>query len=297
MKTKLYMSILGLITMLFSCGQPNDKKSIEVTLIDTIQTNLDKKVKARLVKRKKIEEEEDKKDSLRLDEVLTEAIGISIQNIKKDRFYKQYEVTPDDEYNVKVEISLDNHFTKSCQHLIIHRSSSNAVYIDIYTKSNNKFQKVVSHEQWAMTYVNDTIQDINGDDVKDFVVNWYGATGCCLKAFSNIYLLRSDKKTFSKKFEFINPSFSAKEKIIRGICYGHPGETEMYKYKWDGEKVDTLEYVSYEKNDKGEKTGKIIISDREPYGDKFKVLKRLKNVPNEYKKIEGFDWFTGKGFE
>ena len=34
--------------------------------------------------------------------------------------------------------------------------------------------------------------------------------------------------TFSKNFEFINPTFSPKEKIIRGICYGHPGETEMY---------------------------------------------------------------------
>ena len=41
-------------------------------------------------------------------------------------------------------------------------------------------------------------------------------------------------KTISNNFEFINPTFSPKEKIIRGVCYGHPSETEMYKYKWNG---------------------------------------------------------------
>ena len=135
-----------------------------------------------------------------------------------------------------------------------------------------------------------------GDGLNDFVVNWYGSTGCCLKAFSNVYLLRQDKKAFSENFEFINPTFSPKEKIVRGVCYGHPGETEMYKYKWNGEKVDTLEYVSYERNEKG-KTGKVIISTDRPYGEKFKTLKVLNSVPTEYKKIEGYDWFTGKGYE
>lgn len=147
-----------------------------------------------------------------------------------------------------------------------------------------------------MTYVNDTIRDINGDGLNDFVVNWYGSSGCCLKAFSNVYLLHSDKKTFSINFEFINPTFSPKEKIIRGVCYGHPSDTEMYKYKWNGEVVDTLEYICYEKDDKGNKTGKIIISTDVPYGKKFKVIKRLNSVPYEYTSIEGYDWFTGKGY-
>jgi len=80
-----------------------------------------------------------------------------------------------------------------------------------------------------MEYINDTIRDINGDGFNDFVVNWYGSNGCCLKAFSNVYLLRPDKKIFSNNLEFINPTFSPTEKIIRGVCYGYPGETEMYK--------------------------------------------------------------------
>ena len=144
-----------------------------------------------------------------------------------------------------------------------------------------------------MEYVNDTIRDINGDKIKDFVVNFYGVNGCCLKAFSNVYLLRSDKKMFSNVFEFINPTFSPKEKIIRGVCYGHPGETELYKYKWNGEQVDTIEYVSYEMNDKGRKTGKVIISKDLPYSDSNGTIKRLNSVPSEYREIYGYDWFTG----
>ena len=119
------------------------------------------------------------------------------------------------------------------------------------------------------------IQNINRDLLKDFVVNWYGNTGCCLKAFSNVYLLRTAQKTFSNNFEFINPTFSPKEKIIRGICYGHPGETEMYKYKWNHEKVDTLEYISDEKNEQGAKIGKVIVAADQPHGSNLKILKRI----------------------
>jgi len=150
-----------------------------------------------------------------------------------------------------------------------------------------------------MTYVNDTIRDINGDGLNDFVVNWYGATGCCLKAFSDIYLLRQDKNTFSESFEFINPTFSPKEKIIRGVCYGHPGETEMYKYKWKDESIDTLEYIAFQtKDDKSSvKTKKIIISNNgQESSKKYRIIKILNDVPNEYKKIDGYDWFIGKGY-
>ncbi len=276
---------------LFWCEQPNEKKSVAVAMTDTLQTTIDKKEKESLEKRKEIEEQ-DNADSLRLDKVLQDALKIANQDITRDRFVKKYEVLPDS-IPVSVEINLGYHFSKANPHLIIRRNEPDAIYIDIYSKGDRKFEKVVSHKQWALTYVNDTIRDINGDDLNDFVVNWYGATGCCLKAFSNIYLLRQDNRTFSENFEFINPTFSPKEKIIRGVCYGHPGETEMYKYKWNEEKVDTLEYVSYQKNDKGLKTGKVVISTDSPYDDKFKTLKVLNSIPTEYRKIEGYDWFTG----
>ncbi len=280
---------------LFSCGQSNNKSNVDVFITDTLQINsIDKKEKERIEKRETIEQQ-NYADSLRLNNVLQGALKIANQNINKDKFIKKYEVSPDS-ITVSVEINLDYHFSKTNPHLIIRRNKQSAIYIDVYAKGKNKFERVISHEQWSMTYVNDTIRDINGDGLNDFVVNWYGSNGCCLKAFSNVYLLRKDKKAFSENFEFINPTFSPKEKIIRGVCYGHPGETEMYKYKWNGEKVDTLEYVSYERNET-EKTGKIVVSTDRPYGDKFKTLKVLNSVPTEYKKIEGYNWFTGNGYE
>jgi hypothetical protein len=201
-----------------------------------------------------------------------------------------------DSFPVSVEINLDYHFTKENPHLIIRRNTPGDIYIDIYSRGDNKFEKVVAHQQWNMTYVNDTLRDANGDGLNDFVVNWYGSSGCCLKAFSNVYLLRQNKKAFSENFEFINPTFSPKEKIIRGVCYGHPGETDLYKYKWNGEKVDTLEYISYEKNEEAVKTGKLVISTDRHYGNKFKILKVINSVPKEYRNIYGYEWFTGNGY-
>ena len=276
--------------ILFSCGKSNDKKNVTLVTTDTLQISIDKKEKERLEKRRAIEAQNNA-DSIRFSKVLQDAIKIANQNISKSKFIEKYDVSPDS-IPISVEINIDYHFTKKNPHLIIRINEPSAIHIDIYSKNNNRFEKVISHEEWTMTYVNDTIRDINGDGINDFVVNWYGSSGCCLKAFSNVYLLQQNKKSFSDNFEFINPTFSPKEKIIRGVCYGHPGETEMYKYKWNREKVDTLEYVSYERNEKG-KTGKIIISKNRPIGNKFKTLKVLNSVPTEYKKIEGYDWFTG----
>lgn len=294
MKITLHILTLLILTTLVSCGRSKENKTVTLLITDTLQTTIDKKEKERLDERREIKWREHA-DSLRRDKVLRDALKIANKNFSKERFVEKYDVFPDS-IQVSVEINLDDHFSTTNPHLIIRRTDPGCVYIDIYSKGKNKFEKVISHEQGGMTYVSDTIRDINGDGLNDFLVNWYGSSGCCLKAFSNVYLFRQDKKTFSRDFEFINPTFSAKEKIIRGVCYGHIGKTEMYKYKWNGEKVDTLEYVFYEKDEKDINTGKVIISTHRPYEDNFKILKVLNVVPPEYKKIEGYDWFSGKGF-
>ncbi|MCD8044658.1 MAG: hypothetical protein LUH10_16615 [Tannerellaceae bacterium] len=192
-----------------------------------------------------------------------------------------------------VEIDLQYHFTDKKPHLLIRRLTPQDVYIDIYAKNDDAFQRVLSHEQWIFTYVNDTIRDINGDNRRDFVVNGYGSSGCCLKAFSDVYLFNDDETTFTDGFEFINPTFSPAEHIIRGVCYGHPGETELYKYKWNGMQVDTIEYVFFEKDILNPEIRKVIISNNLPYSGNQNVLKRLNDVPEEYKEIVGYDWFMG----
>ncbi|MFD2601621.1 XAC2610-related protein [Flavobacterium suzhouense] len=260
---------------------------------DTLQYNSDK-VNGSAIKQ--IQEEQDT-DSIYLEKLLNKAVIIAGKNKSKEVFEEQYtDIMPDSSYQVEVNLRNDFFFSKKITHLVIRRKITGLIYIDIFFKKNNEFLKVISHEESEMTYVNDTIRDINGDGVKDFVVNWYGSNGCCLKAFSNVYLLRSDN-TFSKSFEFINPTFDPKEKIIRGVCYGHPGDTEMYKYKWKGENVDTLEYVFYEKSNKGIKTGKVMVSTDYPNSKAAKVLKVLNSAPTEYKTIYGYNWFTGEGYD
>jgi len=295
MKATLYIFALGLSISFFSCDQQKATKKTPI-VSDTLQAGLIDKEKERLEKIKEIEEQ-DRIDSINLDKNLTHAIKRASHYKVLDKFKEKYvETIPESPYQIEVDISSEFYFTHGNPHLIIRRNTPGSIYIDIFSITGDQFSKVLSHKESDMTYVNDTIRDINGDGLKDFVVNWYGSSGCCLKAFSNVYLLRPDKKTFSNDFEFINPTFSPKEKIIRGVCYGHPGETEMYKYKWNGEAVDTLEYISYEKNDKGEKTGKVIVSSDESYSGNYKILKRLNDVPNEYKKIVGYEWFAGSGF-
>ncbi|KFF06294.1 hypothetical protein [Flavobacterium reichenbachii] len=256
------LSIAAILLLLFSCGKSNEKKKDAVIEKDSIP------------------------------KVLADALEIASQNSGKNKFQNKYKTSD----NVEVELNLDNHFTKNAAYLIIHRSDEGGILIDIYLKEGNKFKKILSHDESPITYQNDTIRDINGDGLKDFVVNWYGANGMNLKAYSTVYLLKQDKKTFSKRFDFINPTFSPEEKIIRGVCYGQSGETDLYKEKWNGETTENVEFVSYEKNKNGKKTGKITIT-KENSNDGKKVIKRLNSVPEEYTKIYGYDWFTGKGYQ
>jgi hypothetical protein len=289
LKPKLFIWTIGTLVLLFSCGQPNGNNAVCIN--DTSQIKINQTEKALVDTTKEIENQWFK-DRLRLDKVLQDALTKAFDHINNNEFKEEYDLAPDS-IPITVNLDLDYHFTKTNPHLIIKRYDPDNIYIDIYIKTGTSFERVASHEKWLMTYVNDTIRDINGDGNNDFMVNWHGHNGCCLKAFSDVYLLRQNQKSFSEKFEFINPTFSPNEKLIRGVCYGHPGETEMYKYKWNGEKLDTIEYVSYQKNNMGEKTGKIILSTDQPYRENCQILKILNSIPIEYKQIEDYDWFTG----
>lgn len=172
---------------------------------------------------------------------------------------------------------------------MIHMIAPMNVYIHVLTFAEGNIVKVISHKQWGMTYTGDTIFDVNGDGRKDFVVNWYGSTGCCLKGFSDVYIARKNHISFTEPFEFINPTFSPEEHVVRGICYGHPGDTEMYKYKWNGEKIDTIEYVMFEKDTAGNNIGVLISKQRN--SKPSNIIRKQKHVPTEYKLINDFGWF------
>mgnify|MGYP000941456800 CR=1 FL=1 len=232
---------------------------------------------------------QDSLDSIRLADVLIEACKIAGEHAAEGDFEVSYTVGHAEEGEIIVEINSAHLFSSQFRHLVIRRWGLGEMNIDIFARHNEKYVPVLAHSQWGMTYIKDTLQDVNGDGRKDFVVNGYGASGCCLKAFSEVYLLRPDGRSFSKGFWFINPTFASKEKVVRGVCYGHLGETEMYKYRWNGESLDTLAYIAFEVDSLGEKTGRFIQS-KEQYGKPQRILPTM---PAEYTSIEGYDWFLG----
>jgi hypothetical protein len=273
-----------------SFGQPIDNRIVSSNEQESTQIKLEKREKERIEKRRKIEEE-DRFDSIRLSKVLDKALIIASRNIDLKSFTLEFDSELDSNFIVTTTMKMDTLFSTKYKYLIIHRNSPSLINIDVYIKRDNKFEKVITHEESNLTYVNDTIQDVNGDGQKDFLVNWYGNNGCCLKNFYIVYLLHADNGTFSQNYEFINPTFSAKEKVIRGVRYGQPGETELYKFKWNGLKVDTVEYIYPDIRRKGH----YLKSDRLPYASKSAKETILKDVPTEYKNIYGYNWFLGKG--
>ncbi|HEY4287799.1 MAG TPA: hypothetical protein VGN00_11925 [Puia sp.] len=290
MKPRTRPFLLLLVFFSFSCNHLKQKKAVITAKAHSSRDSIDMVTQQKRMRNLAMQAE----DSVLLKKGLDMAMTMAYKKGKKSRYTDSTEtVIEEDKYIVQTTINQDYYFSKAIQHLIVRRTSPTSIYIDIFIKKRKKFERVVSYYQSTMAYINDTVYDVNGDGRKDFVVNWYGTNGCCLKAFSNVFLLRADKASFSDDFELINPTFSPKEGIVRGVCYGHPGDTELYKYKWQGERLDTLEYISYEKDKKDKKTGRLVISNNLPYSNSFKVLNVVKSMPREYKKVIDYNWFTG----
>ena len=231
-------------------------------------------------------------DSVKFEATLKNAVLNAQLKINNDTFYDSYTVN-EETIPTQIELNFGTHFSPGIKHLILKATDPGLISIRIYKISDGKFVKVMNHQEGTITNVNDTIQDINGDELKDFIVNWYGSSGCCLKAFSEVFILQKDKKTFNPNIQFINPTFSPKEKVVQGVCYGFPGETEMYKFRFQGDQIDTEEYVSFERNQNRQKTGTILITNSRLHMDGVKVIKRMMQVPEEYYNINGYDWFLG----
>ncbi len=137
----------------------------------------------------------------------------------------------------------------------------------------------------ALAFIKCEIKDINGDHRKDFLIHWYPESGCCLRDIYYVWLNKRNGQ-FTERYEFVNPTFSATEKIIRGIEYGHAGETPIYKFKWNKYHVDTIEYIYPNSKNKG------LFYKQKSRNATFSVP--LKKLPNEYINIKGIDWFTDK---
>jgi len=137
------------------------------------------------------------------------------------------------------------------------------------------------------TFINSGIKDLDGDGFVDYFIHWYPSSGCCRRNVYDVYRYQAETNKFAKGIQFINPTFFAKEHLVRGVTYGHAGEVPLYKYKWNGRKLDTIEYI-YPADTIKEKFYRV-----KRFGDKNDPKKRetLNAVPKEYRKLDGYDWF------
>jgi hypothetical protein len=277
------------LAIVLGCGQTTtqDKKTrIENDSIQT--TTVPEKELTKEEKQRQIEEE-NKIDNLRLDIALNDAFKIATTKFKTHNFTKQYELQPDDSsYSINIEIIIGRLFQDNQNYFLLRRHVPWATYLDLYKIKHCQAVKLIEREQGGMTYIRDTIFDVNGDGNKDFLVHWYPSSGCCRRDVYNVYLNQSDKGKFTQDYEFINPTFSAKEKTIRGVEYGHPGEVGLYKYKWNKLQVDTIEFIYPDANNKGQ----YIKTKKGAYRPTEKEGVVLKTVPKEYQKIESYEWFA-----
>ena len=179
-------------------------------------------------------------------------------------------------------------FDKARKHLIVTRSMAGSiVYIDVFLLAKNKFQPVCSSILGEITFVDDTIKDVNGDGQKDFLIHSYPSSGCCRRDVYNVFLYQKEQGNFTPGYRFINPTFSPSEKTIRGVGYGQPGLVELYKYRWNGLRVDTIEIIFPDTLRK-----KFHIVKHWNDFDNMNVGKFLTYAPKEYHKIESYDWFN-----
>ena len=185
-----------------------------------------------------------------------------------------------------VRVSYGNIFSKNVKHLIIEDHLNWMFFLDVLVIKQNKPVKVISHDEGDLTYTGITIKDINGDGKKDFLRGYYPLAGCCRRNCVVAYLYNNDAG-FSEGFDFENPTFYPDEKIVRGVEYGHPGEVPLYKYKWTGNSLDTIEYI-YPADTLKKKFYSVKKWEYLEIPDKRVTLT---SVPAEYTKIKDYDWF------
>jgi hypothetical protein len=298
MKKILLLSLSLSFIFHSSIGQLIDRSSrIKQLAADSfkIKQNL---LKIEREKRRKEMEEESRIDSLRLYKILQDAIKVSKKHLNDKRFSKKYNAWTNDElYQVNVDIKLGYLFSSKNKHILIRRITTHSNLTNVFLIKSTKIIPVLYREQESLEYTGDHIRDVNGDGLKDFLIHWYPNSGCCLRNVYNVYINKNDNGYFTKTYEFINPTFSPKEKIVRGIEYGHPGEVGLYKYKWNGLKIDTIEFIHPDPTNKRKryfwKTKKNFYISEVTSESEIKAIQKtvIKFVPKEYLKIAGLNWF------
>nr|WP_067054455.1 hypothetical protein [Mucilaginibacter sp. L294] len=263
---------LLMIVVLFGCHQPEKKAVAKNKLTSNDSTRIETR-------------KNEVADSIIQVKLLDAALKYATINLRQNYYQKKIYLNQDTSKNAVLQYG--HLFGNNVKHLLLKTNSSWNINTRIFVFDNGNLKQVLSQTEWDLNFVADTIRDVNGDGFKDFISITYSSSGCCARSYNNVSLYEPAQGAFSKSYFFINPDFFPKEKVIRGVNYGHPGEVPLYKYKWNGANIDTVEYIY--PADTLKKKFYLVHH----YGDKDNPQKRktLSAVPKEYLKISGYDWF------
>lgn len=225
-----------------------------------------------------------------LDKSYKSNLLIAMKNLHENEFeLKTEDIDPVNNDEINSELVFGNLFSPKSKHLLMRRYTDLECIIDVFIKENDTLKHLLTHTQDDLTFIGDTIFDVNGDNLKDFVVQWYPSSGCCRRNIQTVYLFQTTED-FSEQFEFVNATFSPQEGIIRGVQYGHPHETGLYKFKWNGAEIDSIEFIYHDlKNKKG-----YIRTKKSTFGNENLEGELLKTLPKEYLNIQEIDWFNSE---
>lgn len=240
-------------------------------------------------------------DSVRKMNVVAEIIQCIKDSLLDTEFENYIE---DREHEVTSEklhkyFNYGNIFSKNHKHLFIHLSTMYQEDFYIYFQKDKEFTQLLKYDIGG-GYIKYFIIDRNGDGLQDLDVEWYSMAGCCLRNSHLVFLCKPDG-TFTDGYQFINPTFNTQTKTIRGVSYGHPGFTPLYKYKWKAyNAVDTIEYIYPNIRDSTNIT--FIKTNKEVYiNDLFDDMHNIKyqkinKLPGEYLDTlnlarESLEWF------
>jgi hypothetical protein len=233
-------------------------------------------------------------------DVLDSAIAIGFKNIDRKNFSHEFEITVDSGRRIKATLSVGEFFGNR-KYIIIKRATPvwngiipsepvHAINI-VLLKPRHEIKSLAAQAEDLKNFVNDTIQDINGDGKKDFIANYRSTLWHVNSRYVMVDLLMNDSTFVSRSYVFTNPSFSIKENVIRGVLHGDAGGTEIYKYRWNGIEIDTIEYIYHDYRVKGQFIKSRYLPHDKRNNEKEKI--NLKSLPEEYLNLPELKWFMG----
>ena len=292
---KRYLSIL---TIFFSLSCKNSTNKEDHLPIDTLKINTDTSLNQNV----SVEDWKEKGKKLRdtnyqyLKQLL-DKILINVELHKDDNFYSgNIETSVFHFKNMNAAFQFGNIFSADRKHLLVKRfinqydGLETSLFSDIYIFKDNKFKKIIS-DTAEIGYSEDTLQDINLDGYKDYMISQYSGAGCCPRDSRIAYLYNAKNGNF-ETVGFFNLEFDNKNKLIYEMDYGSPGLVSLEKSKWNGLskiKIESISPTHFQNR---------IDSFEKPYtytktlypSEKALIIKE---VPKEYKKLQHFEYFTG----